>query len=450
MKCPYCGAEIEDGAKFCTSCGKSLQAESDGLEYLGDEPPKKSMEKAVRILVIAAAVIATLFIGVTLGIRSYIQREYQKGAAAYERQDYEAAVEALTHSVRWGQNNDAYALLAHSYYRLGRFEKALETYEIAYEEFSDNEEVISGYANTCEKLAYDSIGKNDAERAVYYLSKEYELTGDERISRRIKAIEGGGSYADEYGNVYNLAGLLETAVCYDEKGNELYRADLVYDLNGHWQFAKAFAPDQVKKSVFGTFDWEEPGEYVLNVYPQGSEYGWISEKTEYNSDTYIRRITTLSEVSSYILNFSYSHNSKGILEKQTITSSSGETMEIEWTGSEQPDHAVMSIGDQKYIAVITYNGQGQTESVTITKNLLQTVYSVANVYNEDGTVRETTVRNSGMPMTSWKPDRKYSRTVTEYSASVPSVRTVYNESGRMIARGYYVEGCGWLMMYTGE
>ena len=58
MKCPYCGAEIEDGAKFCTSCGKSLQAESDGLEYLGDEPPKKSMEKAIRILVIAAAVIA--------------------------------------------------------------------------------------------------------------------------------------------------------------------------------------------------------------------------------------------------------------------------------------------------------------------------------------------------------------------------------------------------------
>lgn len=125
-------------------------------------------------------------------------------------------------------------------------------------------------------------------------------------------------------------------------------------------------------------------------------------------------------------------------------------MEIEWTGSEQPDHAVMTIGDQKYIAVITYNGQGQTESVTITKNLLQTVYSVANVYNEDGTVRETTIRNSGMPMTPWRPDKNYSRTVTEYSAGVPSVRTVYNESGRLTARGYYVEGCGWLMMYTGE
>ena len=39
MKCPYCGAEIEDGSKFCTNCGKSL--EDDDLLGLGDEPPKK-------------------------------------------------------------------------------------------------------------------------------------------------------------------------------------------------------------------------------------------------------------------------------------------------------------------------------------------------------------------------------------------------------------------------
>lgn len=449
MKCPYCNAEIEDGAKFCTNCGKSLVSKADEQSDLGDEPPVKSYQKAVRILVIAAAVIMTVIIGITLGIRSYMQREYQRGVAAYENQEYESAAEAFRHALRWGPNQDAYALLAHSYYRLGRFEDAFSAYETAYENFSDSEDVIRGYADTCEKLAYESIGQNDSEKAVFYLSREYELTEDERISRRIRAIEGGGSYADEYGNVYNLAGMLETAVCYDEKGNELYRADLVYDADGRWQFAKAYAPTQLKKSVFGTFEWLNEGEYELSVYPQSDGYSWIAEKTERNSDSYVKRITALTEASRYILNFTYSHNSRGILEKETITSSDGQKMEIEWTAEEQPDHAILNIADEKYIAVITYNAKGQTESVTVTRNLLQTVYSIVNQYNEDGSVSETVIRNSGMPLTIWKPYGAYSRTVTQYSAQQPISRTVYSENGKLIARGYYVEGSGWLMMYTG-
>ena len=197
MKCPYCNAEIEDGSKFCTNCGKSL-ADSD-LEGLGDEPPRKSMEKAMRILVIGASVIATVIIAITLGVRSFISREYQKGVSAYENQDYESAVTALKHAVRWGHNEQAQALLAHSYYRLGKLDEAYAAYETVYATMSDDEEVAAGYADTCEKLAYRCISENNAEQAVVYLKKEYELTEDERVSRRIKAIEGGGNFADEHG-----------------------------------------------------------------------------------------------------------------------------------------------------------------------------------------------------------------------------------------------------------
>ena len=449
MKCPYCGAEIEDGVKFCTNCGKSL-AEDEELQKLGDEPPKKQLEKVIRILVIAAAVIITVIVGVTLGMRSFMDREYKKGVQAYQSQDYETAIGSLNHAVRWGQNNDAYIMIADSYYRIAQFEKAYETYEIAYKNFSDNEDVIKGYAETCEKLAYEAIAANDAEKAVTYLKKEYELTDDEVISRRIKAIEGGGSYADEHGNVYNLAGLLETAVCYDEKGNELYRAELIYDLNGKWQFAKAYQNDSVKKTVFGTFAWDDTEEFVLSVYPSGKDFSWLSEKTEINSDQYIKRLTSVSEVSRYILDFSYSHNSKGILERETITSSSGEKMEIEWTGEEYPDHAILNIDSQRYIAVFTYTPEGKIASMTVTKNFLQTVYSIENTYNDDGTIHETVIRNNSMPLTVWKPSVLYQRTVTEYSAHQPVSRTVYDESGALIARGYYTDGCGWLMMYTGN
>lgn len=448
MKCPYCGAELEEGTKFCTNCGKPLGSPEE--EILGDEPPKKSMEKAMRILVIAAAVIVTVTIAITLGIRSFITREYQKGAAAYENGEYESAITALNHAVRWGHNDEAYVLLAGSYYQLGRYEQAYETYGIVYETMSDDERVVSGYAETCERLAYRCITENNSEEAVVYLRREFELTDDERVERRIRAIEGGGSFADEHGNVYNLAGLLENAVCYDENGKEIYHAELLYDLDGHWQFAKASAPDRQKKSVFGTFDWFETGEFELSVYPDGDEFSWISEKKELNSDARVKRMTSISEITKYILTFDYSHNSKGLLEKEKITSSSGETMEVEWTGEEYPDHAVLNIGGQKYIAVITYNAKGNVETVNVTKNLLQTVYQYSAVYNEEGMITETTVRNNGMPLSMWRPGGSYRRTVTEYSAHQPVTRTVYRENGKVMARGYYVDGCGWLMMYTGD
>ena len=448
MKCPYCGAEIEDGSKFCTNCGKSL--EDDDLLGLGDEPQKKSMEKAMRILVIAAAILATVIIAVTLGVRSFIQREYQKGVEAYENQNYEAAASALKHAVRWGHNEQAHALLAHSYYRLGRLDEAYAAYEAVYETMSEDPEVVSGYAGTCEKLAGKYISEDDMEKAVVYLKKEYELTEDERVARRIKAIEGGGSYIDEHGNVYNLAGQPETAVCYDESGKELYHVELVYGPQGQWQTAKAALPGADKKTVFGTFDWNESAQLELSVYPDGNEFSWISEKQEYNSDSRVKKITSLSEASRQILTFDYSHNSKGFLEKETVTSNDGETMKIEFTGEQYPDHAVIYYKDDKYIAVLTYNADGKIESVTVTKNLIQTVYKEIIVYSDDGSLQEVTVKNSGMPMSLWKPYGSYSRTVTEYSAHQPVSRTVYNEAGNVIARGCYVDGCGWLMMYTGS
>jgi hypothetical protein len=75
---------------------------------------------------------------------------------------------------------------------------------------------------------------------------------------------------------------------------------------------------------------------------------------------------------------------------------------------------------------------------------------MVHLYGAERSLQETTVKNSGMPMTLRKPYGSYCKTVTEYSAHQPVSRTVYNEAGQVTARGYYVDGCGWLMMYTGE
>ena len=453
MKCPYCNAEIEDGAKFCTNCGKALTssetvpetAEAD-TEKLPDEPPKKQMEKLIRILVIAAAVLVTAALGITLGVSSFVNRQYKAGQEAYEAGDYETSIEHLKNSFRFGKKEDSGILLADSYAKLGRFEESYQVYTKIEDLISSKEDIKARYGDVCGQIAYSYLSTNDTEGAMVYLQKQYELTQDETINNRIKAIQNGGTYADETGNIYNLDGKIETAVCADEKGNEIYRADLVYDHNGNWKFAKAYSSAGTKRSVFGTFEWNPDTEYELTVYSSGDSWSWIARGTEKENDE-IRKITALSEVSKQIMSFSRTYNSEGFVTKETIETGSGDIAEIEWPAEENPEHAVLTIGDETYIAGLTYNSAGQIETLNITRNFLQTVMRITNEYNDDGTVKETVTKISCMPLVPWMPHLNYRRTITSYSAHRPVTRTVLDENGKLIARGYYISGCGWLMMY---
>ncbi len=444
MKCPYCSAEIEDGAKFCTNCGRQIGEQDPGT--LPDEPPKKDMEKLIRVITIATAAIMTVIIGITLGVRSFAARKLAEGQEYYEKGNWDAAIPALKSAYKWGSKEASGVMLADSYYRTERIEEAYQLFEKL--DISDNEYATGIYADTCEMMALKSLRSNQQEMALRYLEKEYDLTGDERIRNRIKAIQGGGSYADEAGNVYNLEGLPETLVLLNERGEEVYRTDIVYDYAGYPQYLKAYQKDSPQKTVFGSFEWEDGAEYEMTVYPSADSYSWIAEKSVMEEGE-LRTLTTLSEVSKQILSFSRTRNTGGALTRETITSSTGETAEIEWPGEENPDHAVMQVAEQTYILALSYDSDGNMTSLKITKNLLQTVMQIDNTYEEGKIVQQVT-RITGMPMSAWKPARNYSKTVTEYSGKHPMTRSVFNENGKLIARGYYISGSWgscWLMMY---
>lgn len=65
MVCPYCGAELADGARFCVGCGAALDgeqampvAESAVVPApVGSPAPSKKPKKGVVIAIVCAAVI---------------------------------------------------------------------------------------------------------------------------------------------------------------------------------------------------------------------------------------------------------------------------------------------------------------------------------------------------------------------------------------------------------
>ena len=496
MKCPHCGALIEDDAKFCTNCGESVEVQEPAVEEpapvliseepviqeeeqvkeavpfetapqpviqepepeeekveeeepLGDEPPKKTMEKLIRILVLAIAAVMAVVIGVTAGIRSYAQRSYNAGKEAFENREYQTAVKSLKSAVRWGAGTGARKLLGDSYMALENYTDAYDVYTEYIEMEEDDTEAAGQLALCCEKLGEKAVEAEDYESAAAYFSKEYELTEKETVYRRMKAAENGGQYKDETGNVFDIYGLPLTLVCTNDSGNALYSTDIAYD-DGHiWTSAKTYASDSAKKTVFASFD-KGVQDYELIVYPDGASYSYIGKAIEYNSDDRMTKVTLNREAGKEVYTFDYVYDHKGEPQTQTVTNKAGDTMVFERQDENKKDAFKVTYNDQSYIALRTMTEDGKLLTFTVTKNLLKVIYKLEYKYNEDGTVSEMTVEDNGLPMTVWMPNGKYAHTVYEYSDGVPLRKTVYNKDNKTAATGYWIDGCGWLTMYNSE
>lgn len=495
MKCPHCGAMIEDDAKFCTNCGEPVEVQESVIEEpapalipeepviheekpaeepvpfetapqpviqesepqeepaeeepLGDEPPKKTMEKLIRILVLAIVAVMAVVIGITAGIRSYAQRSYNAGKEAYENREYQSAVKSLKSAVKWGAGTGARKLLGDSYMALESYEDAYSVYTEYIEMEPDDTETINQLAVCCEKLGEKAVEAGDYEFASAYFGKEYELTGKETVYRRMKAAENGGQFTDDTGNVFDIYGLPLTLVCTDAGGKPLYKTDIAYNDSHIWTSAKTYADDSAKKTVFASFD-KSVQDYELIVYPDGSSYAYIGKGIEYNSDDRITRIALNREAGKEVYSFDYIYDHKGEPQSWTITNKAGDSMVFERQDENKNDAFRVTYKDQSYIALRSMTDDGKLLNFTVTKNLLKVIYKLEYKYNEDGTVSEMTVEDNGLPMTVWMPDGKYSHTVYEYSDGIPLRKTVYNKDNDIAAQGYWISGCGWLTMYNSE
>ena len=93
--CPECGKEISDQSPACIHCGYVLHPESLGDATVGSK--KVSVERIRKPLIIVGTVFAIVAVALPVYFMNFtISAKYDKADRAFERGDYEKAVNYYT------------------------------------------------------------------------------------------------------------------------------------------------------------------------------------------------------------------------------------------------------------------------------------------------------------------------------------------------------------------
>ena len=112
MVCPYCGAELADGARFCVGCGGAL----DGTQAMpvanpavapapvGSPAPSKKSKKGVVIAIVCAAVIV---VGGGGGLAYHLYQQHVQEQEQYESAHSKHALVVSVKAEGWDTDNGA-------------------------------------------------------------------------------------------------------------------------------------------------------------------------------------------------------------------------------------------------------------------------------------------------------------------------------------------------------
>lgn len=113
MVCPYCGAELADGARFCVGCGAAL---ADGAQAMpvaepavapapvGSPAPGKKPKKGVVIAIVCTAI---LVVGGGGGLAYHLYQQHVQEQEQYESAHSKHALVVSVKAEGWNTDNGA-------------------------------------------------------------------------------------------------------------------------------------------------------------------------------------------------------------------------------------------------------------------------------------------------------------------------------------------------------
>lgn len=187
MKCPYCGYENNEEAKFCEQCGSPLQqGEMQGetqeeavnqqeYEYAGGGKKRNKLWILAAAAIIAAAAIAAVFLWILPGQK---EKQYSasldEGNKYLEEMSYENAEDAFLEAISIDPKKpEPYVMLAGLYLDTGEREKAKEIIAEA------KEAVPAGSQEKIENLEEERKDELNGEGTVYDWAVEPQIEADD-------------------------------------------------------------------------------------------------------------------------------------------------------------------------------------------------------------------------------------------------------------------------------
>lgn len=387
---------------------------------------------------IAVAVTIAVAAGTFFGVKKYAADEYRRGIAYLEEQNYSAAMEPLLNAKRYGGSEEAGIKLGDAYYQQEEYGRALQEYQDCRPEQKGVKEAL---IRTYEKLADQAVAQSNYGTAEENLEKQYELDENERTYLRLQVVQNNGSYTDDSGNVYNAWGD-PTKLCAVSNGKKLYQVDLEYNEDRSLKTMKEYISDDTSKIIYNQFSSDKEVEASWMLQSDGTAaYSVQTVMSDEQGNPVLETVTTSSSVKKTITSYKYDGDSQIV---SAIIKSTSTTV----TGTYHYSGSVLT--DIQYTdgssTTFTYDKAGNKIHEATTKKNGDILMDLSYEYDEQGRLKEKIVKQQNTD--SILPSVENQDITYTYTSTGSYDTLTIHGSTSEIAKGYYLQNTGWIILYT--
>ena len=389
---------------------------------------------------IALAVTIAVAVGTFFGVKKYAADEYQRGVAYLEEQNYGAALEPLLNAKRYGGSEDAGVKLGDVYYQQEEYSKALQEYQDCRPEQKGVKEAL---IRTYEKLADQAVAQSNYGTAAENLEKQYELDENDRTHLRLQAVQNDGSYTDDSGNVYNAWGD-PTKLCAVSNGKKLYQVDLEYNEDRSLKTMKEYISDDTSKIIYNQFSNDKEVEASWMLQSDGAAaYSVQAVMNDEQGNPILNTVTTPSSVKKTITSYKYDDDNQIV---STVIKNTSTTV----TGTYHYSGGILT--DIQYndgsSTTFTYDKAGNKIHEATTKENGDILLDLSYEYDNHGRLKEKIIKQQD-PDSILPSVENQDITYTYTSTGNYDTLTIHGRTSE-IAKGYYLQNTGWIILYTNK
>lgn len=297
MFCVYCGADNEEGAKFCAQCGREMKSplQEVRMENTPQVSKKNTNSKKVFLIIGGIVIAAVVAIAAILISGSIKEKEYQakveKGFKYLEEQEYEKAeAEFLAAIEIEAKDIKVYKGLVEAYEQMERDDDVADVYETIVTLVDEEYEKSKDLSSENEEVYLSAIecfkANDNREKVLMLLDNLQSMTESEELSAQLDRDEElwgrYGGYLEllyEYAEKYGMNDVIYSEEMMGYLEGLAFAKLLDFDGNGTEELmvAYSFKEEGIDKALIEVWDYAD-GE-LIKVFEEEPFTEIVSDNT---------------------------------------------------------------------------------------------------------------------------------------------------------------------------